>query len=698
MSRFFSIFAVAAAGALVFAASCSKPPGQAEFDRGTYELKRNNPVRARALLEKSIARRPGSEQNALAYNYLGVAAWRLGQYREAQEAFEDSRRLSPTLAEPLYNLALLKVQEGNPVEGAQLLEQAARLNERDPRPVEMLAHLYMRYRQWPLARRALHAALNRAPNSARILTALAVVDLHTIGPEKSIESHLIALEKDSRYAPALFNIGLIYQTRLGDAERATAYFKRFVAQKPAGPLLDYARNALANPAAVMSAPAPGAPAPEPGLLPDFPPPAATPPAAPASVSAPAPAPPAARTPEQREEEWMRQAEARAERGDTRGAMEQLLQAADIARLEDRLPAQEKLLRAAARVAFDEAETHRTLGDFLMERQRPEEALRAYKQAVMLDGQSFAAQAGMARAALKTGETDAALVGFSAAVRIDPRNPDALWDLAQLLDRQLQLPERAIATYREFEKLFPADPRTRRATERVRALTPAARAAAAEPPPAPRTPAPPVAPAPLPTPAPLPAPPPDAFPTPAARTPPATLPPTPQMPKPPTRQLNLRPAATRNPAAAIAAFNQGTEHLRQRRWDLAISAFRRAVENDDRMDRGFYNLGLAHTQAGDYEIAKDAYLRALNLNPDLHVARYNLALLYYQTRDTTSAATLAQDLVRRDPNYAVGHYLLGQIYSEKSETIPQARAAYSRFLDLEPSHPAAAVVRQWLATH
>jgi hypothetical protein len=36
---------------LVGVSSCSKPPGQAEYDRGLYELKRGNAVRAKALLE-----------------------------------------------------------------------------------------------------------------------------------------------------------------------------------------------------------------------------------------------------------------------------------------------------------------------------------------------------------------------------------------------------------------------------------------------------------------------------------------------------------------------------------------------------------------------------------------------------------------------------------------------------------------------
>lgn len=689
-------------------ASCQKPPGQAEFDRGVYELRRNNPVRARALLEKSIARRPGSEENALAYNYLGVAAWKLGQYRAAQEAFEDSRRLNPTLAEPLYNLAMLHRQAGEHPQAAHLLEQAARLDETDPRPLEILASLYAQYQQWPLVRRTLHAALNRAPNSARILTALAVLDLQTIGPEKSIESHLIALEKDARYAPALFNIGLIYQTRLGDAERAASYFRRFLALKPEGPAADYARRMLEQPE--MPAARAPAPAPAPALpkqespmppAPSVPTAVAVPPAAPEPTPSPAPAP--ARTQDQRDDELIRQAAARAERGDSTGALDMLLQSAGVAAQDNRPAAQEKLLRAAARIVFDDARSHLALGDFLLANRQPDEALRAFKQATVLDAQSFAAHIGLARAASAVGEFDAALVGYQNAVRLDPRNADALWDLAQLLDRQLKLAERAIASYRDFEKLFPADPRVQRAVERIRALTPVARATAPARSEPPRVNPP--APTPIPARPPTPAAPPSAVsPVPAPSTRPPERP-APRAdlfagrePTPPTRRLNIRPAPTRNPSTAVVAFNQGVELMRQRRWEPAAAAFTRALEHNPQLDSAYYNLGLAYAQLGDYELAKDAYRQTLALKPEHNQARYNLALLYFQTRDLPSAATLASDLVRRDPNYAVAHYLLGQIYGERPETIPQARAAYSRFLELEPNHPAAAVVRHWLATN
>ena len=154
---------------LVGVSSCSKPPGQAEYDRGLYELKRGNAVRAKALLEKSITRRPGAEENALAYNYLGVAAGKLGQFQTAQEAFEDSRRLGPSLAEPVLNLGLLSVSSGDQLRALKWFEEAARLDENDTRALEHMAELYRARQQWPEARRMLYAALNRAPDTPRVL-------------------------------------------------------------------------------------------------------------------------------------------------------------------------------------------------------------------------------------------------------------------------------------------------------------------------------------------------------------------------------------------------------------------------------------------------------------------------------------------------------------------------------------------------
>ena len=76
--------------------------------------------------------------------------------------------------------------------------------------------------------------------------------------------------------------------------------------------------------------------------------------------------------------------------------------------------------------------------------------------------------------------------------------------------------------------------------------------------------------------------------------------------PPARQLNIRPAANRSPNTAFAAYNQGAELIRQRRWESAVASFTRAIEHNPQFVNAYYNIGLAYTQLGDYELAKDAY--------------------------------------------------------------------------------------------
>ena len=132
MRKFF-IIACAAMALWTLILGCSKPPGQREFDSAVDEIKDGNDVRAKALLEKSISKRPGSEQNALAYNYLGIAAWHLGKFQEAMDAFEDSRRLSPTLVEPVYNQGVLAAQNGDMTRAVALLTDAARMDPTDSR-------------------------------------------------------------------------------------------------------------------------------------------------------------------------------------------------------------------------------------------------------------------------------------------------------------------------------------------------------------------------------------------------------------------------------------------------------------------------------------------------------------------------------------------------------------------------------------
>ncbi len=689
MNRTF-IFGLLLLGLMVAGAgSCSKPPGQGEYDRALYELKRNNAVRAKALLEKSIARRPGAEENALAYNYLGVAAGKLGQFQTAQEAFEDSHRLGPKLLEPVLNLAQLASSSGDQLRALKLLEEAARMDEHDTRALELMAVLYSQRQQWPEARRVLYAALDRSPDLPRLHTAIANVQLQSQGPTVALETLLRALEHNARYAPALFNLALIYDTRLQDAPHARSFYRRFLGVSGSGPQADFARRALQRIESDRSAPAPVVTAgtESPAAVDEIPPVAPVPP--PVVVKAepvptPAPPPPA----EDSVQAVVRRAARLADQGDSPAALNLLLESAEIARRKGRVEEQVKYIQDAARLCFDEPRAHFELGRLLMSQNNAEAALKSFKQATTLDRNYAAAHMALARAALQTGEYDAALVGFQSAAKADPRDAEAVWELARLLDDKMKNTERALDTYRDFERMFPGDPRVLQAAERARALAAVQPAVPVAPP---RTaPAAPVLERPVSV-----APPVNVNTTRATLI---TFPARTDTPARPTRQVKYKAPVTPNPRAALLAFNQGAEYQQQGNWDSAIYYYLRSLENDDRLGTTFYNLGSAYAGRGEADLAKDAYLRALQLQPDLVSARYNLALLYFQAGDLPSAEKMLSEVVRQKPDYAAAHYTLGMIYARSPGALGQARQAYENYLKLAPHEPAAAVVRQWLSTH
>jgi tetratricopeptide (TPR) repeat protein len=645
---------------------CSKAPGEREFEAGIRELKDGNNVRAKALFEKSINKRPGSDANAMAFNYIGIASWRLGQLQQALDAFEDSRRITPALVEPVYNEGFVLAQSGNPVRAAELLTEAARMDPTDPRPLEVLGQLYTSRGQWPEARRALYGALDRTPNSARILTAIGVVELGDSGPEKAIPHFMKALDKNARYAPALFNLAVIYDQHTPDPAKARAYYEKFVDTARKDPRVDEARAALkrlrGEPAEVAATAAASAPA--------------QPPAAAASRT-PVPVAPVKRPPTT-VEEILKEASVLAEKGRSGEALDMCLDAAEKAGAAGNAALQEKALRVAVKICFDQPQAHTALGDFLFDAGKNEAALKAYKQATVLDAKYTPAQVGMARAARKAGEIDTALVGVKEAVKNDPGNADAAWLLAEIYDKDLGRSELAAKAYRDFAAQFGSDPRAAAGLARGQELQPRITSTVE-----------PVI---------------TATSTPAVvvEAPGDDRPPVVEnvrtVPVKPGTAIKYRKPAARNTKAAVQAFNQGAKYQERKDWDRAIYYYLRSLENDDMIASTFYNLGVAYTMKGEREVAKEAYLRALELQPDMANARYNLALIYRDVADFASATRLLEGLVRAQPNHAASHYVLGLIYGESAATYPQAKQHYAKFLELAPNDPAARSAKQWLDAH
>lgn len=629
-------------------AGCGRP-GEREYAAGLRALARGRYVEARALLEKSIQRRPGAAENARAYNYLGIACQRQNETAAAAAAFQESRRLDPSRWEPAYNLGVIYAAAADDVRAATLFEEAAMADPTAALPLEYLGHIYSRRGRWAEARAALLEALARDPRSPSLLTRLAVVEFRLNGADAALTRLSEALSLQPDYPPALFGAFSLEARRPGRRAEAIAYGRRFLAAAREHPRAAEIREfiaAIAPDATSTAAASPSSSAP----------PRASPPAPTAPVTS----------------DWRTDARQRAERGDAEGAARACLQAAEAARRRGDAAEQEAALRAAVELAFDQPSAHAAWGRYLLDGGEAESALRSLRQAQALGDHSESTLMALVEAAQRAGEADAALVTLRRLAQRPNAGADVVWRLAEFYDRELLSSEDALREYRTFMARFPGDARVVRARERVRELArpPAEGPLAAPPPPAETVPAEPA-------------------------EPPPQLPLLTETASAPERRLQWRPGAARNPAAAAQAYNRASEYYRQGDRDRAIFFFTRAIENDDSLAEAFLGLGAIYLETGDAELAKDAYRLALERRPGDAAARYNYALALQKLRQREAALAETARVLREQPDYAPAHYLAGTLLAEDPARLDEARAHFLRFLALAPNDPNAPAVRRWL---
>ena len=638
---------------LLFLAGCGGAPGERDFQAGVREYERGNFARAMSRFEK-VVHQPGNETNAVAWNYLGCAAWRLHQLPAARAAFEASLHADPAYAAAQFNLAALQAAGGNASAAVGLLLQAAGRESARSEPLELLGQIYLDRQAWPEARRVLSEAAQRIPDSPAILTRLALVEVGGGDVRRAVTLLNQALDRDAKYAPALFNLAMLYRQPYNDKVQSTALLRRFLEAAPQDEHAGLARQLLADVGAPAPTPTPAAPTSAVRTLLHVISRSTAPTTTPAHAETVAPA---------GVEGLLQQAVAEAEGGRAAKAAALFLEAAGRAEREQNKTAQEKALTLAVKHCFDQARIHAAYGRFLLDRGRTDAALKSFKQALLLDERLVPAQLGLAEAASRTGEYDAALVALKSAVQSDPQNADALWQLAQLYDRALGATDRAASSYRQFVRLFPGDPRVLTAQERMNALEPAAGRTRGI----------------------------------AERTP---LPAASVVAKSEKRPLQEAPPAAIavNPQAAVQAYNRARTYQAQQDWESAVTYYKRALENNPGMANAWFNLGLVYAAKSDSTSARDAYEHAVKVQPDMVAARYNLALLLLAAKDRTSAIVQLREILRQQPNNAAAYYVLGYVHAEDPLSTEQAKVAYRKFLELAPTDANAANVRDWLSRH
>ncbi len=646
-------------GSWIVATGC-RQAGEADFQAGRRELAAGNLVLARTLLDRSIRARPGHPANAEAYNLLGVACAQIGDVVAAAQAFEESRRLRPNWAAPVYNLGCLYRDAGQLDRAIELFIEAANLAPEDPRPLEMIARIHAGRQQWNEAAARWQEALQRSPASPRVLTSLAEVELRRVGIPAALSFLNKAIEIDHGYAPALYNLYVLHAFGLNDPEAAEPYARQFLERVPADTARAVgvrawveARKGAVSSRDSRTMPATGAVARTRGSA------AAVATNPPVTSPTPEPAPSPGRL--------LELAEQAIQEGRRTEALGRCLDALAKARGAGDTNLEDRIVASLVKWFPNDARAYVVHGEWLERRQQPEAARRAYLAAIERAPNLPDAHRGLARVALQGGddELDTGLTSLRRVLQLAPDDAEARWMLAQLYDQTLHRTNDAVREYGEFAKRFPQDPRTVVARERMQALQ-------------------------------LPLSSPSAG-TVGGLTPTATATVSGPPPLPPHtgRQIPVRESERYDTAGATAAFNRAAEWARKGDVRRATQEYLRALELDSSYFLAYYNLGELYLRQSDLDLARDAYRRAVSLSPEHAGARYNLAYVLDLLGESQAAREQLLYLVSQHPSHAAAWYLLGTIASREPATKDLAVRAFSRFLELAPNDPRCPHVRSWL---
>ena len=411
------------AALLLPAAGCGRSP-QHQVEAAVRDLRAGRLEAARGRLDAVLAGDPDPALAAEAWNWLGLALRGLGRGDEAADAFAAAIEAAPTAFDPLYNAGCLALERGDTADGIRLLRQATDLDTSDTRALVRIGEHLTRIGRFDQAERVYHEARKRDARCAAAATGLGRIAMLEGQPAQAENHFMAALEMQKDYPPALYNLGVLHSSSGGISDRAAEYFRQYLAVAPQGPRAAAAARRLGGETVAQTSfqtPAVSGPDRQVGL------------------------------------QW-RQAQAALDKGDRETAAVCVLRALEAARAGGNAKQREEIVTRALETFGDRAAVQLDAGEFLLSTGRPAEALQALLRAQALEPDNPLVLLHLSRAAAAMEEYDTAVLSLRHLIELEPGNADARWELAALYGDKLGMTAKGISAYREFERLFPADPR------------------------------------------------------------------------------------------------------------------------------------------------------------------------------------------------------------------------------------------------
>ncbi len=143
---------------------------------------------------------------------------------------------------------------------------------------------------------------------------------------------------------------------------------------------------------------------------------------------------------------------------------------------------------------------------------------------------------------------------------------------------------------------------------------------------------------------------------------------------------LEQSAKKNMHKSKDIHDLGVAYLERRMYDKAIEAFNNALKIDPNYLSAYINLGYAYQYKEDYIKAIQSFEKALILNPKSAKIYNTIGLLYDKMGNPDKAVIAYKKAVSLDPTYTNSHYMLGQLYQNRGN-IEKAIAEFTKHIKI-----------------
>jgi superkiller protein 3 len=182
---------------------------------------------AREILSQGGSSTESVAQTVVAYNALGLTYYKMGKLDLAETAFRKAADLDAKSAFVWNNLGLVAFDRGRDQEAFLNFQKASEL---DPRYVQARVNkavVYLDCGDYKHAHEELLEAVRIDPNDPEAEVALGVAARGDGKLDEARRAYERALDIDDGYAPALFDLGVLYMDFDKDAAKAKTYLTQY---------------------------------------------------------------------------------------------------------------------------------------------------------------------------------------------------------------------------------------------------------------------------------------------------------------------------------------------------------------------------------------------------------------------------------------------------------------------------------------